>query len=192
MNNFQRVQQWLVFSREWHLLDAKWQCPLRLSEKIAKYLRGLHKPIYYPTSDCGDHVIVYNCRHIAMKGFDWKRREYLFDNRWPRGKAHYQSWEIHKHQPTRILWMEVYRAVTNEVWADRRNVMERLHLIADEDIPPLLLKNASNQMEQVMRVPKRIDEYTEEERRNFPALFDWPRDYVKHYEYNPGEPKIPP
>jgi large subunit ribosomal protein L13 len=37
-----------TFSRVWYLFDAKWQCPHLSGEKIARILRGEHKPIYYP------------------------------------------------------------------------------------------------------------------------------------------------
>lgn len=41
-------QQLATFSRVWYLFDAKWQCPHLSGERIARILRGEHKPIYYP------------------------------------------------------------------------------------------------------------------------------------------------
>lgn len=176
MSSFQRTKQWLVFSRQWWLLDAKWQDASKLGEKIAKYLKGAHKPIFHPTSDCGDHVIVYNTRHIAMKAFDWKHREYFFHNRYMDGNVWYPAWEIHQHQPTRILWMEVYNHLEND--HTRRNFIERLHLFPENEIPAELMRNVSGQMEQIQVVPKRLDEYKKEEKERFPALFEFPKDYV--------------
>ncbi|KFD56094.1 malate dehydrogenase, NAD-dependent [Trichuris suis] len=179
MSSFQRVQQWLTYTRQWHLLDAKWQDPELLAKKIAIVLRGMNKPIFHHRADCGDHVIVYNCRHIALRGFDWKRRDYYFDNRYPRGKASIPAFEIHKVDPCRIMFLEVYSALGGvfNLETRRRNI-ERLHLLADDVLPEHLLKNVSNQLEQVMRVPKRYDEYTAEERRKIPALFDWPKEFT--------------
>lgn len=56
--------------------------------------------------------------------------------------------------------------------------MARLHLFPDENIPEDILKNVSNCIRQPMLAPKRLDEYSEEEKKNFPKLFDWPEDYV--------------
>lgn len=42
------LQQLATFSRVWYLFDAKWQCPHLSGERIARVLRGEHKPIYYP------------------------------------------------------------------------------------------------------------------------------------------------
>uniref|UniRef100_A0A5S6QK73 39S ribosomal protein L13, mitochondrial n=1 Tax=Trichuris muris TaxID=70415 RepID=A0A5S6QK73_TRIMR len=189
MSSFKRVQHWLTYTRQWHLLDAKWQDPELLAKKIAVVLRGMNKPIFHHRN----HVIVYNCRHIALKGFDWKRREYYFDNRYPRGKASIPAFEIHRVDPCRIMFLEVYSALggAHDLHTRRRNI-ERLHLLADDVIPEHLMKNVSNQLEQVMRVPKRYDEYTEEERKAIPALFDWPEDFtitVMEEETSEGEKK---
>lgn len=50
MNRFQRVQQWLVFARQWHIADANGQDIDMLGDKVARYLKGAHKPIYHPES----------------------------------------------------------------------------------------------------------------------------------------------
>jgi len=57
--------------------------------------------------------------------------------------------------------------------------MEHVHLFPDENVPAELLKNVSNQLEQVMRMPKPIDDYSKEERTQIPALFELPETYAK-------------
>ncbi|KRZ69869.1 Heat shock 70 kDa protein, partial [Trichinella papuae] len=185
ISSFKRVQQWLTFARQWHIINAEWQDPILLAGKVAHYLRGMNKPIFHHASDCGDHVIVYNCRHIALWAFDWKRLDYYFDNRYLRGKSNIPAYEIHQVDPCRIVFMEVYRALggPHDLGTKRRNI-ERLHVFADKDIPDHLLKNVCNHLEQVMRVPKRYDDYTEEERRNFPKIFQLPDDYCVDDEAN--------
>lgn len=51
----------------------------KLGEKVAKYLSGRHKPIFHPETDCGDHVVVINCKDVAMHAFDWKYLSYFYD-----------------------------------------------------------------------------------------------------------------
>lgn len=38
-----------------------------LGRKIARHLKGEHKPFYEPLSDVGDYVVVKNCRHVRVR-----------------------------------------------------------------------------------------------------------------------------
>lgn len=60
----------------------------------------------------------------------------------------------------------------------RRHTMERLHIYPDENVPVDMLKNVSNQIRQLRTVPKRLDKYTEEEIKQFPKIYDYPKNYV--------------
>uniref|UniRef100_A0A8C4PET6 Uncharacterized protein n=1 Tax=Equus asinus asinus TaxID=83772 RepID=A0A8C4PET6_EQUAS len=46
----------------------------------------------------------------------------------------------------------------------RRTLMQRLHLVPDEDIPEDILKNLVEELPQPRKVPRHLGEYTEEER----------------------------
>jgi len=179
VSSFQRVQQWLVFGRQWHILNAKWQDPHVLGEKIDRYISGAHKPFFHPKSDCGDHVIVYNCKDVAMRAFDWKRTTFHYDNRYPKGRANIPAWEIHQHDPCRIIWISTYHSLRWPFPQNRKRDIEHLHVFPDENIPAELLKNVANQLEQVMRIPKPIDDYSPEERSKIPALFELPKTYAE-------------
>ena len=54
--------------REWLVVDAAGQSLGRLSTKIATLLRGKHKPIFTPSLDTGDYVIVINAEKITVTG----------------------------------------------------------------------------------------------------------------------------
>ncbi len=60
----------------------------------------------------------------------------------------------------------------------RRTLMERLHLFPDADIPEEIKANLSGQIRQLRPVPKTLDEYSPEEIKNFPKVFDYPSDYI--------------
>lgn len=60
-----------------YLYDAKWQNPFHSAKKITRVLEGKHKPIFHPLTDCGDHVVVINSRHIALLGREWQFRVYF-------------------------------------------------------------------------------------------------------------------
>lgn len=54
--------------KQWILIDASGLVLGRLASLIAMRLRGKHKPIFTPHTDCGDHVIVVNAEKIALTG----------------------------------------------------------------------------------------------------------------------------
>ncbi|XP_037084852.1 39S ribosomal protein L13, mitochondrial-like [Pollicipes pollicipes] len=104
MSSMQRAKQWATFSRIWHIYDAKWQNPFESAKLIAAYLKGQHKPIYHPLSDCGDHVVVTNCREIALPGPEWYQRVFFHHTGYPKGGATWTlAWELHRKNPTMIM-----------------------------------------------------------------------------------------
>lgn len=55
-------------NRKWYILDAKGKPLGRVAAKAAILLRGKHKPTFAPHVDCGDHVIVINCKDAVLTG----------------------------------------------------------------------------------------------------------------------------
>lgn len=55
-------------TRGWFLVDADNKVLGRIATEIAKVLRGKNKPIYTPSVDTGDFVIVVNAEKIALTG----------------------------------------------------------------------------------------------------------------------------
>ena len=45
-------------------------------------------------------------------------------------------------------------------------------------VPEEIMGNINNQVRRLREVPKRLDQYTQEEIDNFPKVFDWPKQYV--------------
>jgi large subunit ribosomal protein L13 len=54
--------------RQWFVVDAEGKTLGRLSSRIAMILRGKHKPIYSPSVDAGDYVVVINAEKIRVTG----------------------------------------------------------------------------------------------------------------------------
>jgi large subunit ribosomal protein L13 len=54
--------------RTWYVVDARDQVLGRLATRVARVLRGKHKPIYSPHLDVGDYVIVVNARDVRLTG----------------------------------------------------------------------------------------------------------------------------
>ncbi|KAK7727135.1 54S ribosomal protein L23, mitochondrial [Botryosphaeria dothidea] len=68
----------LAYSRAWHHVDVGGDSrPLgRLASSIALALMGKHKPIFDPSTDCGDYVVATNCAHLHTTGKKMQRKKY--------------------------------------------------------------------------------------------------------------------
>ena len=73
-------------TKEWVIVDATDQVLGRLGSKVAKLLRGKHKPNFTPHVDCGDNVIIINADKVKMTGNKWNDRIYLSYSGYPGGQ----------------------------------------------------------------------------------------------------------
>ncbi|XP_027470540.1 39S ribosomal protein L13, mitochondrial isoform X2 [Zalophus californianus] len=147
MSSFSKApQQWATFARVWYLLDGKMQPPGKLAAMASVKLQGLHKPIYHQLSDCGDHVVIMNTRHIAFSGNKWEQKVYSSHTGYPGGFKQVTAAQLHQKDPV-------------------------------ADIPEDIRKNLVEELPQPRKVPRRLDEYTQEEIEAFPRVWSPPEDY---------------
>lgn len=68
----------LAFARLWHHVDlAHDERTLgRLASSIATTLMGKHKPVYHPSADVGDYVVVTNCKYLRVTGNKLQQKHY--------------------------------------------------------------------------------------------------------------------
>ena len=52
--------------RAWHIIDAEGLVLGRLCTEVATLLRGKHKPMYTPSMDTGDHVVIIIASKIVL------------------------------------------------------------------------------------------------------------------------------
>jgi large subunit ribosomal protein L13 len=64
-------------NKQWVLVDADGQALGRLASKIAKIIRGKHKPDFTPHVDCGDNVVLINAEKIKLSGNKWAAKTYI-------------------------------------------------------------------------------------------------------------------
>ncbi len=72
--------------KEWVVVDATDQVLGRLCAKVAKILRGKHKPNFTPHVDCGDNVIIINADKVVMTGKKWTEKQYVRYTGYPGGQ----------------------------------------------------------------------------------------------------------
>ena len=89
--------------RQWHVIDASGETLGRLATRIARLLRGKHKPMYSRNMDTGDFVIVVNAEKIRVTGNKAIQKIYYRHSGYPGGlKERTLAQELEKH-PTRVI-----------------------------------------------------------------------------------------
>ncbi|HEX9115460.1 MAG TPA: 50S ribosomal protein L13 [Anaerolineae bacterium] len=90
-------------SREWYVVDATGQTLGRLATQIATVLRGKHKPIYTPSMDCGDFVIVVNAEKVRVTGHKLEQKMYYRFSGYPGGLTEITLRDQLANHPERVI-----------------------------------------------------------------------------------------
>lgn len=89
--------------KEWIIVDAENEILGRLSSKIAKILRGKHKPGFTPHVDCGDNVIIVNSDKVRFTGDKLHQKEYIHHTGFPGGQRSQLAIDLMKKDSTRVI-----------------------------------------------------------------------------------------
>ena len=90
-------------NKEWVLVDAEGQALGRLASKVAKLIRGKHKPNFTPHVDCGDNVIIINAEKITLSGNKWTDKSYIRHTGYPGGQKSLTATELFGKDPARVV-----------------------------------------------------------------------------------------
>ena len=90
-------------NKEWVLVDAEGESLGRLASKVAKLIRGKHKPNFTPHVDCGDNVIVINAEKIKLTGKKWTDKSYIRHTGYPGGQRSLTAIELFEKDPIRLV-----------------------------------------------------------------------------------------
>ncbi len=89
--------------KQWLLVNAEGETLGRMASKVAKLLRGKHKPNFTPHVDCGDNVVVINAEKINLSGTKWDNKTYLRYTGYPGGQRATTVKELLEKNPGRIV-----------------------------------------------------------------------------------------
>jgi large subunit ribosomal protein L13 len=89
--------------REWHIIDADGQTLGRLSTRAARLLMGKHKPIYTPSQDTGDFVVIINAGKVRFTGRKATQKLYYRHSGYPGGLKTIWLGKMMQEHPTRAL-----------------------------------------------------------------------------------------
>ncbi|KAF2712469.1 50S ribosomal protein-like protein L13 [Pleomassaria siparia CBS 279.74] len=75
----------LAYARAWHLIDigSDPRALGRVASSIALALMGKHKPIFDPSTDCGDYVVAVDCANLHTTGKKRSQKLYRTHNTRP-------------------------------------------------------------------------------------------------------------
>lgn len=94
-------------SREWYVVDAA-GIPLgRLATQVAHILRGKHKPMFTPSMDVGDHVVVINAAKVAMTGRKAQTKMYYRHSGYPGGLKETTFEKLQAKHPGRVVELAI-------------------------------------------------------------------------------------
>ena len=117
-------------TRAWHLVDVKGKVLGHVATEIAVKLLGKNKPNYAPSLDCGDSVVVINCKLVEVSGKKEKKKMYGNFSGFPGGLKEKALWQLRKEKPTEIIRHAVWGMLPKNKLRDR--IITRLFLFADE------------------------------------------------------------
>lgn len=89
--------------RKWYVVDATDKVLGDVASKVASILRGKHKPIYTPSVDTGDYVIIVNADKIRVTGNKANYKIYKRYSGYAGGLKEIPYKEVLKKHPERIL-----------------------------------------------------------------------------------------
>jgi large subunit ribosomal protein L13 len=119
--------------RQWYVVDAEGKNLGRLASQIAAILRGKHKPIFDPSVDCGDFVIVLNADKVAVTGRRLDQKTYYRHSGYPGGISSITLREQLEKYPTRPLELAVKGMLPKNALG--RKMLKKLKVYAGPEHP---------------------------------------------------------
>lgn len=95
--------------KKWYVVDAENQTVGRLASRIAKIIRGKHKPSFTPHVDCGDVVIVLNADKVRFTGKKMHEKTYVRYTGYPGGQRFTTPARLLATHPERVLELAIRR-----------------------------------------------------------------------------------
>ena len=119
--------------RRWYLVDADGRVLGRLATDVVTILKGKHKPIYTPSMDTGDHVVVINAGKVVVTGGKEEKKTYYHHSGYPGGLKETPFATLFEKNPEQVI----IRAVRGMLPHNRlgRAMFKKLHVYAGSEHP---------------------------------------------------------
>ena len=120
-------------SREWWVVDATGETLGRLASRIARVLRGKHKPTFTPHLDTGDFVVVLNADKVVFTRNKWSDKLYRDHTGYVSGLKTKTAKEMLERNREEILRRAVWGMTNKSSLA--RHQMKKLKIYVGEEHP---------------------------------------------------------
>jgi large subunit ribosomal protein L13 len=133
--------------REWHIIDVNGKVLGRAASQIATLLKGKHKPMYTPSMDTGDHVIVINADKVKVTGTKEQDKMYYRHPRagFPGALKSTNLAKLRARHPEDIILNAVRRMLPRNALG--RQMMTKLKVYAGDTHPHAAQKPATREVE---------------------------------------------
>jgi large subunit ribosomal protein L13 len=95
-------------NQQWFVVDANGVTLGRLASKIARLIVGKHKPMYSPSVDCGDFVVVVNATKINVTGNRMEEKMYYRHSQYSGGFKEAALKNVLPTNPERVIKQAVW------------------------------------------------------------------------------------
>ncbi len=119
--------------RRWWLIDAEGQVLGRMATRIAILLRGKDKPLFTPSMDVGDHVVVVNAEKVRLTGAKAQQKLYYSHSTYPGGLKVTTAQRLFEKRPEQVVRLAVKRMLPKNKLG--RNVLKKLKVYTGPDHP---------------------------------------------------------
>src|SRR5512134_4168949 len=119
--------------RKWWLVDANEKTVGRLSTRIASVLKGKHKPLYTPSLDTGDFVVVVNAEKVRFTGKKETDKTFFTHTMHPGGEKLTPMSKLRERHPEDIVLNAVRRMLPRSALG--RQMMTKLKVYAGDKHP---------------------------------------------------------
>jgi large subunit ribosomal protein L13 len=133
--------------RAWHVIDVNDKILGRAASQIATLLKGKHKPMYTPSMDTGDHVVVINAAKVKVTGTKSVKKLYRRHALagFPGGLKTENYETLQRRHPEDIIINAVQRMLPRNALG--RAMMTKLRVYADDKHPHAAQKPVAKTVE---------------------------------------------
>jgi len=103
MSTFTASAKQAADSRNWHIIDADGQVLGRIATRAARLLQGKHKPIYTPSIDTGDHVVIVNAAKVKLTGRKEDQKIYRQHSGYEGGLREERARTVRERKPHKLV-----------------------------------------------------------------------------------------
>lgn len=116
-------------TRKWYILDAANKPLGRTAAQAAVLLRGKHKTTFTPHVDCGDHVIIINCKDAVLTGNKAEQKFYRHHSGWVGGLKEIKYSTLMEENPEKAMMLAVKGMIPDNTIG--RKALTRCRVFAD-------------------------------------------------------------